>query len=306
MIISYSVGKRRRPSKFQCIIDRTAQSPPHVRVRNGVPCWTHVVRSWYSFCLSEKAEITMRLSGAGFDTTSGTLMWWTLAMVAFPEVQHRAQAEIDVMVGRARLPTFADAPQLPYVRAIIKEVLRWRPVSERGLPHEVAEDDWYEGMLIPKGATCMANIWHCNHDRAIFGDDADDFRPERYLNAKGEEVLPGPRETNGEGHATFGFGRRICVGKYLANDSLFINTATILWAANLERARGENGKELPPDPDVFVDNGINTLVFLSMVGFWVVAEFLVCSHPAPYDCIISPRFPEVLSILADEEGNFED
>jgi cytochrome P450 len=248
----------------------------------------------------------MRLSGAGFDTTLGTLMWWTIAMVAFPEVQHRAQAEIDVVVGRARLPTFADAPQLPYVRAIIKEVLRWRPAVERGLPHKAAEDDWYEGMFIPKGATCMANIWHCNHDRAIFGDDADDFRPERHLNTKGNEVLPGPRETNGEGHVTFGFGRRICVGKYLANDSLFINTATILWAARLECARDENGKELPPDPNAFVDNGINTSVLLSMDEFWDVAEFLVCSHPALYDCMITPRFPEVVSILADEKGNFED
>ena len=55
----------------------------------------------------------MRSSGAGFETTSTTLMWWTLAMVAFPEVQRRAQAELDGVVGRARLPTYADAPRLP-------------------------------------------------------------------------------------------------------------------------------------------------------------------------------------------------
>jgi cytochrome P450 len=67
----------------------------------------------------------MYLSGAGFETTSSTLMWWALSMVAFPEVQRRAQAELDVVVGRARFPTFADAPRLPYVRAIVKEVLRW-------------------------------------------------------------------------------------------------------------------------------------------------------------------------------------
>ena len=270
MILIYSVGKRRRPSKFCCIIDGTARSLPPVRARNGVPCRNYVVCSCYSFCLSEKAEITMGLSSAGFDTTSSTLMWWTLAMVVFPEVQHRAQAEIDAVVGRARPPTFADAPQLPYVRAIIKEVLRWRPVIERGLPHKAAEDDWYEGMFIPKGATCMANTWHCNHDRTIFGDDADDFRPERHLNAKGDEVLPGPRETNGEGHVTYGFGRRICVGKYFANDSLFINAVMILWAAKLECARDENGKKLPPDPNAFVDNGIMTLVLSSM------DEFLGC------------------------------
>ena len=75
----------------------------------------------------------MRRSGAGFETTSIALMWWTFAMVAFPEAQRRAQAELDAVVGRARLPTYADAPRLPYVRAIIREVLRWRPVARLGL-----------------------------------------------------------------------------------------------------------------------------------------------------------------------------
>jgi cytochrome P450 len=134
-------------------------------------------------------------------------------MVAFPEVQRRAQTEIDALVGRGRPPTFADAPHLPYVRAIVKEVLRWRPPVSLVLPHTKTEDDWYEGMFIPKGATCMANIWQCNPDRAIIDDDADEFRPERHLDVKGEELLPGPKETNQEGHVTFGFGRRICVGK---------------------------------------------------------------------------------------------
>ena len=183
-------------------------------------------------------------------------MWWTLAMEAFPEVQRRAQAELDAVVGRARLPTFADAPRLPYVRAVIREVLRWRPPVRLGLPHAAAEDDWYEGMFIPKGATFLANIWQCNHDRAVFGDDADEFRPERHLGDNGE-LLPGPKETNQEGHVSFGFGRRICVGKHLANESLFIRTAMILWATTLKCARDENGKEVPPDTNAFVDIGIN-------------------------------------------------
>jgi cytochrome P450 len=176
-------------------------------------------------------------------------------MTAFPEVQRRAQAEIDAVVGRDRLPTFADAPRLPYVRAIIKEVLRWRPSIPLGFPHVSTEDDWYEGMFIPKGTVCMPSVWHCNHDRAVFGEDADEFRPERHLDEHGES-LPGPVETNRAGHVAYGFGRRICVGKELANDSLFINTARMLWASKLERARDENGKELTLDIETIVDAGI--------------------------------------------------
>jgi len=63
-------------------------------------------------------------SVAGAETTATMLSWWTLAMIAFPEVQRRAQAELDTIIGRDRLPTFADAPRLPYVCTVIKEVLR--------------------------------------------------------------------------------------------------------------------------------------------------------------------------------------
>ena len=126
-------------------------------------------------------------------------------MIAFPEMQRRAQAEIDAAVGRKRIPTFADAPRLPYVRAIIKEIFRWHPTITLGVPHVVTEEDWYEGMYIPKGTICISNIWHCNHDRAVFGEDAEEFRPERHLDDNGE-TLAGPVETNQTGHVAFGLG----------------------------------------------------------------------------------------------------
>ena len=176
-------------------------------------------------------------------------------MIAFPEVQRRAQAEIDSVVGRDRLPTFDDAPRLPYVRAIIREILRWRPALPFGVPRAATEEDWYEGMYIPKGTTCIANVWHCNHDRAVFGEDADEFRPERHLNENGELSL-GPVETNQAGQVTFGFGRRICVGREMAYDSLFMSTVRILWAAKLERVRDENGKQAPLDIETIVDAGL--------------------------------------------------
>jgi len=98
-----------------------------------------------------------------------------------PEVQRKAQAEIDRVIGGDRFPTLADQPSLPYVEALVKEVFRWNPVAplgkftvlrasgvpqERltgvdppGVPHVAAADDVYEGYLIPKGATVISNIW---------------------------------------------------------------------------------------------------------------------------------------------------
>ena len=204
--------------------------------------------------LSKRATRQRIRSGAGAETTSTTLSWWMLSMIAFPKVQLRAQAEIDAAVGRDRLPTFADTPRLPYVRAIIREVLRWRPTAPFSIPHAATNEDWYEGMYIPKGTICVSNVWHCNHDQAVFGDDADDFRPERHLDEDGK-LLPGPIETNQAGHVTFGSGRRICVGKDLANESLFIATVRMLWALNLERSRDLNGGIGPLDIETIVDGG---------------------------------------------------
>lgn len=57
---------------------------------------------------------------------------FVLAMTLNPDVMRKAQAELDAIVGRDRIPTFADKNNLPYIRAIVKETLRWRPVSPLG------------------------------------------------------------------------------------------------------------------------------------------------------------------------------
>ena len=194
-------------------------------------------------------------SAAGAETTSAVMAWFSLAMLAYPEVQARAQAELDAVVGRTRLPTFADYPHLPYIRATVKEALRWRPVDPVGLPHRSIEDDWYEGMFIPKGTVCIANVWHLNRDPEIYGEDAGHFNPARHLDTDGN-IAPGPPDTKEESHFTYGFGRRLCVGRHVANNSLFIDIAILLWATKMERKKDASGRLLPLDVDGFVEDGL--------------------------------------------------
>lgn len=82
-----------------------------------------------------------------------------MAMSLYPEVQRKAQEEIERVIGTDRLPTFDDRDNLPYVDAIVKEALRWHPVAPMGVPHMTTEDDIYEGYFIPKGALLLPNIW---------------------------------------------------------------------------------------------------------------------------------------------------
>ena len=81
-------------------------------------------------------------------------------MIMFPDVQKKAQAELMAVVGPNRLPEYEDVQSLPYIRAIVKECLRWRSVVPLGIPHRVLEDDEYRGFHIPKGAIVLTNIWY--------------------------------------------------------------------------------------------------------------------------------------------------
>jgi len=80
-------------------------------------------------------------------------------MARYPDVQRRAQADVD-NVAPNRLPTLDDYDSLPYIRAMIKEIIRWAPVAPLGLNHAVLEDDVYENYFIPKGTRIIANIWY--------------------------------------------------------------------------------------------------------------------------------------------------
>lgn len=80
-------------------------------------------------------------------------------MVLHPEIAKKAQAELDDVVGQDRLPDFSDKAKLPYVCAVVNEVMRWNPVTPAGVPRRLMADDIYNGYLLPKGAIVLGNIW---------------------------------------------------------------------------------------------------------------------------------------------------
>jgi cytochrome P450 len=184
-------------------------------------------------------------------------------MIAYPEVQKQAHAELDEVVGSARPPTFADIPSLPYIRAMVKETLRWSPIVPFGVPHASIADDWYEGTFIPKGTVCLPNMRVINSEPDVFGSDAAEFNPARYLDEHRQVRVVDGRE---EGHMAFGFGRRICPGRYVADGTLAIDIATLLWAMRFERPEGARG-EL--NVHSIVEGGITAYVVLFLLSLSV-------------------------------------
>ncbi|KAH9987345.1 cytochrome P450 [Russula vinacea] len=199
---------------------------------------------------------TMYLGGA--DTTSVTMAWWTLAMLAYPETQARAHAELDAVVAapvcRPSLtshtyPTFVPWSRKPYAG---DHPPRWAHHID---PLRMAE---------------------------IYGKNPEDFDPGRHLDPSGYVASGVPDvDLKEHGNFTFGFGRRNCVGRYMADNALFINIAVILWATKLERKKDATGDFLPLNLDGWVNVGL-------------------VARPIPFEFEITPRFQEAPAMLAQE------
>lgn len=195
----------------------------------------------------------------GADTTVSSMSCFVLAMTLYPEIQARAQSEIDAVTGlKGRLPMISDRSNLPYVDALLKEVLRWHPVAPIGVVHLVTKDGVYDGYSIPEGSFLMANIYAMLHDPEVYVDP-ERSEPSRFL---GEKPEPDPKN-----HA-FGFGRRVCPGKLFADAALFATIAGFLAVFDVRKARDKDGNVIEP-----------------VVDF---TEGLI-SHPKPFVCDVRPR-----------------
>lgn len=197
---------------------------------------------------------------AGSETTSSALNSCILYLSAHPTVQDIANDELSRVIGDGRSPTFSDEGDLPYIRAIGKEILRIRPVTTIGSPHYTTSDVFYKDYLIPKN-TVVAIPQYVLHFSSEKWSNPEVFDPARYL-AYPEKagVYAAQGDAKSRDHFDFGGGRRICPGMHLAENSLFITLAKILWAFRIEPPLDANGHELPVDlSDEAYEPGVNTL-----------------------------------------------
>ncbi|TFK36163.1 cytochrome P450 [Crucibulum laeve] len=223
---------------------------------------------------------TATIYAAGTESTASTLAIFVLAMVLYPEYQIKAQREIDHVVGKDRLPIFEERPNLPFLECILQETYRWHNALPEGVPHRAMEDDVYNGMFIPKGAIIIANTRGMSLDSSVYSpvprstSDAHIFNPLRFR--------PKPLGL-GEPYpiAHFGFRRRICPGKHLADASIWIAIASILSMFSLSKVVNDDGVEITPE---------------------VVFTAGLASRPEPVDCKIHPRNLSALEALFQDNS----
>ncbi|KAA1470243.1 cytochrome P450 [Dentipellis sp. KUC8613] len=198
------------------------------------------------------------LYAAGQETTVAVMTSFVLAMVLNPEVQQRAQEEIDALIPSGRLPTLDDRPDLPYFEAVLKELYRWSSPFPNGLPHALMEDDIYNGYFIPKGTIVITDLMEmCNACPR-----PSEFLPHRFIDGTDRGSVPAH-----PGDVIFGFGRRPCPGMWVADNTIWTAVAQMI---SLFEFLPEivDGKKCPP-PVVFTEAATR--------------------HPVPFNCRIVRR-----------------
>ncbi|KAL5313142.1 hypothetical protein ACEPPN_018875 [Leptodophora sp. 'Broadleaf-Isolate-01'] len=206
----------------------------------------------------QAAYVLGGLFSAAASTTASLAMSWVLLMVLNPQWLSKMQEELDRVVGPDRLPTFDDIPQLPMVRAVVKETARLRPVTAGGIAHKTTADDVYNGFFIPKGSLIHANLWAIQRDPELY-PEPDTFNPNRWLSPKFSTYRePLTQYPNCQNYSVFGFGRRLCPGSNIAERSLNIIVARLGWACNITKAKDvASGKDITPPSYDYV-KGLNT------------------------------------------------
>ncbi|KAI0264152.1 cytochrome P450 [Gloeopeniophorella convolvens] len=229
---------------------------------------------------------------AGAESTGSAIMTFLLAVLLNPAVQREAQAELDSVTARERLPTFEDRPLLPYTDAVCKEVLRWQPVTPLAVPHATVQDAVYEGYFIPKGAIIIGNTWALLQDPRVY-PEPQQFKPERFLN------LDGSLRDDPTLSVAFGFGKRICPARHFVDTTLFILVASLLSVFNIERKRDSEGNLLPVEPTYALDV-IRCAYHCPGCEMFLEADQGRHSCPAQFPYRIVPRDGEAEDLLAAE------
>jgi len=174
--------------------------------------------------------------GGGIESVSSSLSTFLLLISRYPEIQRQAQEQIDFVLGDSALPTLADRSRLPLVDAILKECLRMIPPAPLSGARVSNKDDVYEGYRLPKGSVVYINLYRIFHNPKLY-KHPEVFNPLRFID--NPESEPDPFKL------VFGFGKRICPGQCLSENTLFVVLAMCLAVLEMKCPKEDEQEGLP-------------------------------------------------------------
>lgn len=185
-----------------------------------------------TFTMTHLKALLMDMVVGGTDTTSHTLEFALAELMNKPEVLNKVRHELDHVVGRDRIIEESDIHKLPYLYAVMKEVLRLHPALPLLVPHCPSETSTVAGYKIPRGSRVFINVWAIHHDPTVWGNP-NEFIPERFLDVKWDY------SGNDFKYFPFGSGRRICAGTAMAERMFMYFLASFVHSFDWSLPDGE-------------------------------------------------------------------
>ncbi|KAJ6500993.1 cytochrome P450 [Mycena vulgaris] len=235
---------KRQGAEWRSILDSISEVP-HV--------WVKSQMLMHPGMSKDEEDIVKWCAGALYagaaDTTVSATLSFIMLMALHPAIQAQAQAEIDSITSGG--PRVSDLSRLPYLTAVMKEVMRYAPVANMALPHQVSQEDTYAGYRLPAGSSVIPNVWAILHDPDLYPDPFL-FDPERFIRislSSPTRISTRPDQPD-PGAYCWGFGRRTCPGRpqsvssgiQFAQPALLLSMACILYHFTISPVSWEAAK----------------------------------------------------------------
>ncbi|KAJ3493704.1 hypothetical protein NLG97_g4566 [Lecanicillium saksenae] len=206
------------------------------KMRNNThaPClWSKNETASHPLPLVELSTVLLTFLSGGLATESNTIYWGLILLATRPDIQRTALSHIQKTHGDVEelfQTALQDKEDIPYISALVREILRFYTPSRLALPRLAVQSIVYKDKIIPEGSTVVLNTFACNRDPKLYRDP-DIFRPERWLEDPDQPIF------------SYGLGYRMCAGYTLANHVMY--TLFVRLIVSFEICAGD---DVDPDP----------------------------------------------------------
>ncbi|KAI3910970.1 hypothetical protein MKX01_042744 [Papaver californicum] len=199
---------------------------PHIASKPPKNTYLHFLKS-QDFSEDVIVSLILEVYAFAVDSVASTIVWALTFLVREQKIQEKLYREIKNVTGGTRPVKVADVNNMSYLKAVMKETIRMKPIGPMGISHRATKNTSLMGKKIDKGTPVMVNIYAIQHNSEVFPEPYR-FLPERFLKDANSDASLGDREKMESSFIAFGAGMRICAGMDIAKLMISFGIASLV------------------------------------------------------------------------------